>query len=318
MKPRVSICIPCWNSEHTIGKALDSILTQTYADFEIVVSDNASTDGTVDVVRSFRDSRIRLNQNPANVGCWANNNIAWRLSTSDLITFLHSDDTYEPHRLATLVKALDDYPNAAFAYNAVALVTSNGAVQEILRSHPESTVLSGVDELRYQLGYNTGTMGIMNLPFVRRQAMEKVGGYDIRFAYAGDRHLHWRLCTLGQVAYCAEPLYRYLVHPYAFDRDPFLVSYGVYDCLRSFLEDFGDNPEIERIIYRAFRDHRAFVAHDWIVRAVVSSRRDPLRIVSSLSLLAMAFSLSPQTFLKTPFSPRVWQKLAENKTKGKA
>lgn len=317
MKPRVSVCIPCWNSENRIGKALDSVLAQTYADFEIVVSDNASTDSTVDVVRAFRDSRIRLNQNPANVGCWANHNIAWHLSTSDLITFLHSDDTYEPHRLATLVEAMDEYPNAAFAYNAVILVTSNGAVQEILRSHPESTVLSGLDELRYQLGYNTGTMGIVNPPFVRRQAMEKVGGYDIRFAYAGDRHLHWRLCTLGQVAYCAEPLYRYLVHPYVFDRDPFLVSYGVYDCLRSFLEDCGDDPEMKRIIYRALRDHRASVAQNWIVRAFVSSHRDPLRIVSPLSLLAMAFSLSPQTFLKTPFSPRVWQKLAENKAKGK-
>lgn len=318
MKPRVSVCIPCWNSENRIGKALDSVLAQTYADFEIVVSDNASTDSTVDVVRSFRDSRIRLNQNPANVGCYPNHNITWRLSTGDLITFLHSDDAYEPHRLAILVKALDEYPNAVFAYNAVAMVTSNGAVQEMLRSHPESTVLSGIDELRYQLGYNTGIMGIVNPPLVRRQTMEKVGGYDIRFAYAGDRHLHWRLCTLGQVAYCAEPLYRYLVHPYAFDRDPFLVAYGAYDSLRSFLEDFGDNPEIERITYKALRDFRAPVVRSWIARALVSSHRDPLRIVSPLSLLAMAFSLSPQAFLKTAFSPRVWQKLAENKTKGKA
>jgi glycosyltransferase involved in cell wall biosynthesis len=293
------------------------VLAQTYADFEIVVSDNASTDGTVDVVRSFRDSRIRLNQNPANVGCYPNHNIAWRLSTGDLITFLDSDDSYEPHRLATLVRTLDEYPNAVFAYNAVALVSGNGVVQEILRSHPESTVLSGTDELRYQLGYNTGKMGIVNPPLVRRQAMEKVGGYDIRFAYAGDRHLHWRLCILGQVAYCAEPLYRYLVHPYAFDRDPFLVAYEVYDSLRSFLEDFRDDAGIERITYKALRDHRASVARNWIVRAFVSSHRDPLRIVSPLSLLAMAFSISPQTFLKIPFSPRVWRKLAEHEAKSR-
>jgi len=315
LKPRVSVCLPCWNSERTIGRAIESVLSQTYGDFEVIVSDNASTDATVNVIRSFRDPRIRLNQNPANVGCYPNHNISWRLSSGDLITFLHSDDVYEPHRLEILVKLLDKNPDAAFAYSAVTVVSSSGGPEEVLRSYSESVVLDGMNELRYQLGYYTGKMGVMNQPLVRRKAMEDVGGFDIRFPYAADRHLHWKLCTLGRVAYCAEPLYRWLLHPYTFDRDPFLVAYETYYALRSFLEDFGNNPGIREIAYRALQNHKINVANSWMLRALLPSHRDPLRIVSPLSLLAMAFALSPLAFLRAPFSPRVWQRLRRRKSK---
>lgn len=317
MNPIVSVCIPCWNSEHTIGRALESVLAQTYGDFEVIVSDNASTDGTADIVRSFRDARIRLHRNPANVDCYPNSNISWRLSTGDLITFLHSDDTYEPHRLSLLTQMLRDAPEVVFAYNAVTLVDEKGNVREMLRGHPASTILEGIEELRYQMGFRTGEVGIMNPPLVHRSAMEKVGGYDVRFPLSADRHLHWKLCTMGKVAYCAESLYRWSVHPYVFDHEPFTVPYGNYHALRGFLEDYGRDPEIERVTRRALQNHKSLTALIWASHALATKRKDPLRLVSPLSLLAMAIALSPGTILGAPFSPRIWRKWRKKRVEGK-
>ena len=78
--PRLSIGLPVYNGENYLAESLDALLGQTYEDFELIISDNASTDGTADICRRYgkQDSRIRYVRQPRNLGCAPNHNVVVR------------------------------------------------------------------------------------------------------------------------------------------------------------------------------------------------------------------------------------------------
>lgn len=97
-----SIVIPTYNREKLIGRAIDSVLAQTYPYFELIVSDDASTDGTESVVRSYKDERIRYIKATVNKGNAATRNAGVKASSHAFIAFLDSDDTYKVNYLEKL------------------------------------------------------------------------------------------------------------------------------------------------------------------------------------------------------------------------
>ncbi len=103
MNPAVSVIIPAYNTEAYIKRAIDSVLSQTFEDFEIVVVDDASTDGTVEVLKTIQDPRLKLFCQPQNGGAGAARNRALEEATGDWIAVLDSDDWYAPERLERLL-----------------------------------------------------------------------------------------------------------------------------------------------------------------------------------------------------------------------
>src|SRR3954451_22355927 len=101
-RPLVSVCLPVYNGEAWVGKAVESALAQTYENLEIVVSDNASTDGTAAVVRSFDDPRVRLSTAAERVTMSGNHNRAVGLARGGLLKFLHADDSLVPECVAEM------------------------------------------------------------------------------------------------------------------------------------------------------------------------------------------------------------------------
>src|SRR5579871_6005385 len=102
--PRYSICIPNYNYERYLGRTIQSVLDQSCPELEIVVSDNASTDKSVDLVRGFGDPRIRLNINRCNVGFAGNLDRAAKMARGGRLILLSSDDLMRPEALATYDK----------------------------------------------------------------------------------------------------------------------------------------------------------------------------------------------------------------------
>jgi len=94
--PSVSICIPTFNRSGMVERAIESALSQTYHDLEVIVVDNASDDNTEDVVASYADPRLKFFKNPKNLGLFGNFNRCIELSRGDLIHILHSDDYIDP------------------------------------------------------------------------------------------------------------------------------------------------------------------------------------------------------------------------------
>jgi glycosyltransferase involved in cell wall biosynthesis len=113
MTPTLSVCIPAYQAASTIAATLESVLTQEDAGaFDLLVIDNASTDQTLDVVRSFKDPRLRWQKNDRNLGCFGNLEACRRIATTDLVVYLCADDILLPGALKTIRGAFLRYPEA--------------------------------------------------------------------------------------------------------------------------------------------------------------------------------------------------------------
>src|SRR3989337_590294 len=107
--PTVSIGLPVFNGEKYLRQALDSILAQTYQDFELIISDNASTDKTQQICREYvkKDSRIRYYRNKRNLGATRNHNRVFELSCGEYFKWASHDDLLAPEFLSRCVSVLD-------------------------------------------------------------------------------------------------------------------------------------------------------------------------------------------------------------------
>jgi glycosyltransferase involved in cell wall biosynthesis len=126
----LSIGLPVYNGERHIGEALEALLGQTYGDFELIVSDNASTDGTSDICSRYarQDSRIRYFRQEHNIGLVPNHIFVLQQARGELFKSAAHDDLYARELLQRCVEALDDDPNAVLAHSWSAVVDHSGRV----------------------------------------------------------------------------------------------------------------------------------------------------------------------------------------------
>src|SRR5262245_50428881 len=142
-RARVSVCVPTYNRSRYLREAIESALVQTFADFELLVVDNCSTDDTPEVAAAFaaRDRRVRYVRNERNLGLAGNFNRCVELAQGEYVALLHDDDLYLPEMLATTVGALDAHPEAAFAYGAAEEIDDAGRVVGLRRWRTGDVVL---------------------------------------------------------------------------------------------------------------------------------------------------------------------------------
>jgi glycosyltransferase involved in cell wall biosynthesis len=114
--PTVSVLMTSYNRSSYIGLAIESVLASTFGDFELVVVDDGSTDGTQNIVKGYaaRDSRIRFHQNETNLGDYPNRNRAASLSRGKWLKYVDSDDYIYPHGLEVLVSTMQRFPEAGY------------------------------------------------------------------------------------------------------------------------------------------------------------------------------------------------------------
>ena len=112
--PRVTVVIPTFNRARFLPETIQSVLDQTYTDFEILISDDASTDNTTQVVLGFQDPRIHYHRHSKNIGITPNWQFVVSQARTELIAMLADDDIYLPEHLSTAIQALDDYPKAVY------------------------------------------------------------------------------------------------------------------------------------------------------------------------------------------------------------
>lgn len=135
--PRVSIGVPVFNGQNYIAAALESLLAQTYSDFEIIISDNASTDGTATICEHFvkRDHRVRYLRQNENVGAARNFNKTFELARGEYFKWHAHDDTCAPTMLERCVARLDLSPEAVLCFTKTQFIDANGQLHGS-RDHP--------------------------------------------------------------------------------------------------------------------------------------------------------------------------------------
>lgn len=120
-----------YNGEEYLAESLDALLGQTYEDFELVISDNASTDGTQEICRKYaaRDSRIRYLRLPRNIGATPNHNHVFAECRGELFKWASHDDLYARDLLRSCVEALDERPDVILAHSGQAVIDGDGQVK---------------------------------------------------------------------------------------------------------------------------------------------------------------------------------------------
>ena len=134
--PRLTVGLPVYNGELYLSEALDSILSQTYTNFEVIISDNASTDSTQDISLRYvaKDSRVHYRRNIENVGAAKNYNLLVDLARGEYFRWASHDDMCERRLFELAVAELDACPNAVLAYPLTMIIDERGAP---VRLHPD-------------------------------------------------------------------------------------------------------------------------------------------------------------------------------------
>ena len=174
--PRLSVLVPATRGGDLLRQALDSVLTQDFGDFELLVSDDSRDRAVRDTVEAIADPRLKLLEGPR-AGQVANTAFLWEQAQGELIKYLHDDDYLLPGALAALIKPLDDLPHASFTFVQRRLLHGDGRLvgdAPELRPRIYSEDAVGKD----LLGGAHNPIGEPTCSMFRRTSLEGVGDYD--------------------------------------------------------------------------------------------------------------------------------------------
>ncbi len=191
--PTASIIIPCWNYAQWVGGAIESALAQQGADFEVIVVDDGSTDGSAQVVERYRD-RARI-VHKENGGVASARNAGAALAKGKYLAFLDADDLMEPGWLRATAAALEGNDRAGIAYSRLQILATDGQILQTDWPPQEP------DLQRLMHGQNQ----VPTCCLIRREAFERAGGYRRRFEPAEDGELWLKIVECGWDVVCASP-----------------------------------------------------------------------------------------------------------------
>jgi len=204
---KVSIIIPVYNREKYIGRAIESVLNQTFANFELICVDNGSTDRTKEIIRQYvkKDNRVRLIENYKNIIAYSFN-LGIEAARGEYIAQLDSDDEYCPETLENMVKYLDSHPKCGLAISYYELMDKNG------KTLKEFGI---VKHLEYDRNNILRVDGAGAVRVWRKKVVDEFGRFDVENfgRYAEDYDLILKLSEKYEVGRVHKVLYRYRRHP---------------------------------------------------------------------------------------------------------
>ena len=173
--PRLTIGLPVYNGEKYVTEAIEALLGQTFEDFELIISDNASTDGTADICQRFakQDSRIRYVRQPHNIGIAPNHNFVVDEARGELVKWASHDDLYARDMMERCVQALDENPQVVLAHPWTAMIDGSGQVTAAIEYPLNTASPSAPERFRSTLFANGGddTGGVIRTEVMRRTGM---------------------------------------------------------------------------------------------------------------------------------------------------
>ena len=206
--PLVSVVMPVYNGETYLAEAIESILTQTLSDLELIVVDDCSTDGSAAIVRDYasRDERVRLVQHDHNQGSASARNSGIAVSRGEFIAAMDSDDISLPHRLEKQAAFLQSHTDFGLVGSFVQTASADLSERQS-HTYPQ---LHAFIALYWILGGRTTMQGGVYL--ARREALLSVGGYEDSRQFVDDKELYARLFFKTKFANLPEALYLYRSH----------------------------------------------------------------------------------------------------------
>jgi glycosyltransferase involved in cell wall biosynthesis len=289
--PAISVILACYNTERYIASAVRSILAQTFCDFELILIDDGSTDGSSEICKQLasEDLRIKLVARP-NKGLTKSLNEGVSLATAPLIARMDADDLSMPTRFEKQADYLDAHPHCVCVGSRVTLIDPYDSPIS-LTDHKLTH-----DEIDADLLKGIGWSIVHPAAMMRTDAVRRVGGYREQFKTSQDLDLWLRLAEIGKLANLEEPLVRYRQH---FESVAFNKADEQWRCKSEIVGDAYDRRGLAR-------------PKEWLF-----NKRVPLPIVEQLKRWAwaalkagnskVARKHAVEVMKKQPFSVDSWR-----------
>lgn len=205
--PIISVIIPAYNAERTLKQTIESVLKQTFSDWELIVINDGSQDATLEIVSHISDARVKV-FSYSNAGVSASRNRGIAKATGELIAFLDADDLWTPDKLETGFQALQANPQAAVAYSWTDYIDESG---QFFRAGNHVTETGNV-YAKLLLGnfLENGSNAL-----VRKQALTEVGGFDESLSGPEDWEIYLRLAERYEFVIVPSPQVLYRLSPHA-------------------------------------------------------------------------------------------------------
>jgi glycosyltransferase involved in cell wall biosynthesis len=173
--PRLSIGLAVYNGQDYLAESIEALLGQTYEDFELIISDNASADSTAEICQDYgrQDSRIRYFRQPVNIGSSPNHNFCIEQARGELFKTASHDDLYARDLLERCIAALDEYPKVVLAHSWSAVIDGADNVIELVDYPVRTDAPRAPDRLSSMLfdGWGDDEGGVIRLDVLRRTAL---------------------------------------------------------------------------------------------------------------------------------------------------
>jgi len=214
-KPLVSVIIPCYNGEKFIGEAIESVLNQTYQNFEIIIVDDGSTDGSRSVIKPFlNDPRIKLVEHGQNRGIPAARNTGIKMSKGEFIAFLDQDDLWLPEKLERQIAVFEHSPpDVGLVFSNINTINSKGIVKEYLSERHVPLHINELSQQEVLKALFLHNFIPMITVLVRRACFDTVGLLDESLRGGSDDYdFCLRLAAKYKIKYLNIPLALHRIH----------------------------------------------------------------------------------------------------------
>lgn len=183
---KISVCIPVFNMEETIGKTIESVLNQDFQNFELIILDNCSTDKTVEEINKFSDIRIKLFINDKNVGAYNNHNLAIKKCNYGWIKILHGDDVLFPNCLSTFINQISLISDPEIKLISCGFLNNSKPFSYV----NQNTIFPKAD-FQQQL-YQGNFLGTPSMVILHRSIFDSIGYFNPNFEPSGDSEFFLR------------------------------------------------------------------------------------------------------------------------------
>jgi glycosyltransferase involved in cell wall biosynthesis len=205
-KPLVSVVMPVYNDEKYVGEAIESILNQTFEDFEFIIIDDASKDNSLKIIKEYakKDKRIKLIINKKNKGNWATRNIGMESSVGKYILTQDSDDLSKKERIMLQVNTMEKNPKLGALGSNIEIINSKGG--EIKkRKYPEKD-----ENIRKMIYFFSPLANPSTI--IRKTVLKKSGMFNSKLRVSGDLDLWFRIGNYYQLGNLNKTLIKYRDH----------------------------------------------------------------------------------------------------------
>lgn len=215
-KPLVSILIPNYNYGKYLEECLESVLAQTYDNFEVIISDNQSTDDSYEIMAKYRQKFLERNiwydvlQNKRNLGSAGNTEKCFGRSEGEYFIWLSSDDNLRPDAIEKMTKALDLYPSAGCVMVHRNEVDDTGTQKKTAPFYNQNCFIPGEEQAAVYM--MAGIAVSSQILFRKISYLTMLQSKMLRFQVAGDWYDNFMMACVGDVVYLKEALINYRVH----------------------------------------------------------------------------------------------------------